>query len=163
MGVSQAVAFSLVAIVALSTFISMALVYQRSQDIYDSSLQGVHQAQLATDQTSIHIASVSNSADILYVNVSNNGSTNLFDFTHFAVIVDYTGNASGVPFRSVASYSYSSKNPSSYGWTSVSGIIDPSTVGQLEIILPYVAYIGTTATIIISTSYGPMAEWRGTL
>ena len=58
MGVSQAVAFGLIAMVALSTFVSMAAIYQKSQVIYNSALAEFRSNQIASQDTALRIVGV---------------------------------------------------------------------------------------------------------
>ena len=163
MGVSQAVAFGLIAMVALSTLASMALIYQKSEDVYDSALQSYHSTEILSDETLIRVYNVSLSGEDLLVGITNNGSTNLYDFRHFSVIVDYTQDVNGSEVRSVQEYNYSTSSPSALQWTALTGILLPSEFGSIEIVLPAPAFTGTTVLFVITTSYGPGTEWRGVL
>jgi len=161
LGVSQAVAFGLIAMVALSTLASMALIYQKSQDVYDSALQTFHSAQILSQETLIRVVNVTLSGDNLFVALSNNGSTNLFDFRHFSVIVDYTSVVNGSNLRSIGQYTFADQTPSQFQWTSLTGILLPSEVGRFEIVLPAPVLAGSNLLFVITTNYGPGAEWRG--
>jgi len=162
LGVSQAVAFGLIAMVALSTLASMALIYQKSQDLYDSALQSYHASQILTDETLIKVYNVSISGNVLHVGISDNGSTNLYDYQEFSVIVDYTAEINGSASRSVSDYNFtSSSSPDPYQWTSVTGILLPSEVAELEIVLPAPHVDRTDVLFVITTNYGPGVEWRG--
>jgi hypothetical protein len=161
LGVSQAVAFGLIAMVAVSTLASMALIYQKSQDYYDTALQSFHSSQILTDDTLIRVLNVSLSGDDLFVGITNNGSTNLFDYRHFSVIVDYSENINGSAVPIVSGYNYSTSSPSALEWTSLNGILLPSGVGLFEIVLPAVAFAGTSVLFVITTNYGPGIEWSG--
>jgi hypothetical protein len=162
LGVSQAVAFGLIAMVALSTLASMALIYQKSQDVYDEALQSFHASQILSDETLIRIYNVSLTGVDLQVGIANNGSTNLYDYEHFSVIVDYAADLNGTATPSVQSYNFTSSSPSVYEWTSLTGILLPEELGEFEIVLPAPVFTGTIAFIVITTNYGPSAEWRGT-
>ncbi len=161
MGVSQAVAFGLIAMVALSTIASMALIYQKSEDVYDAALESFQSTQILTDETLVKVLNVSVSGEDLFVGITNNGSTNLYDYRHFSVIVDYTEDVNGLGVRSVQEYNYSTTSPSALEWTSLGGILLPSGVGRFEILLPAPAFPGTTLLFVITTNYGPGAEWSG--
>lgn len=163
MGVSQAVAFGLIAMVALSTLASMALIYQKSEDVYDSALQAYHSTEILSDETLIRVYNVSLSGEDLIVGITNNGSTNLYDFRHFSVIVDYTEEANGSQVRSVQEYNYSTSSPSALEWTSLTGILLPSSFASFEIVLPAPEFTGTSVLFVITTNYGPGTEWRGVL
>jgi len=155
------VAFGLIAMVALSTLASMALIYQKSQDVYDSALQTYHANQIQSDETLIRVLNVSLSGQDLIVGLTNNGSTNLFDFRHFSVIVDYFENLNGSAVESLEEYNYSTSSPSPLEWTSLGGILLPSELGRFEISLPAPVFVSTNVLIVITTDYGPGAEWRG--
>jgi flagellar protein FlaF len=164
MGVSQAVAFSLIAVVALSSFMTVTILYQRSQQVYDDAVLEYHAYQLASMQTQTHIVRVTVSSTKLYVYVANNGSTNLYDYQHFALVVDYYGNVSGAAVHSVSDYSYTSAaSPGAYQWTSVDGMLYAGGTAQFLVVLPYPPYNGEPATVVVSTNYGPFSVWRGTL
>jgi archaellum component FlaF (FlaF/FlaG flagellin family) len=162
LGVSQAVAFGLIAMVALSTLASMALIYQKSADVYDSALQTFHSTQILSEETLIRVVNVTLSSDDVLVVLSNNGSTNLYDFRHFSVIVDYVSDVNGSGVRSVEQYSYS-QSPSGLQWTSLTGIFLPSELGRFEIVLSADVFPGSTLLFVITTNYGPGAEWMGVL
>ncbi len=149
--------------VALSTLASMALIYQKSEDVYDSALQTFQSTQILSEETLIRVLNVSLSGQDLLVGITNNGSTNLYDFRHFSVIVDYTENVNGSGIRSIQDYNFSSSSPSVLQWTSLGGILLPSGVGRFEIVLPYLSLAGTTLLFVITTNYGPGAEWSGVL
>jgi hypothetical protein len=155
------VAFGLIAMVALSTLASMALIYQKSQDVYDQALQSFHATQIFSDETQIRVLNVSLSGQDLLVGITDNGSTNLYDYLHFSVIVDYTEDIGGSELRSVGNYNYSTSSPSAMQWTSLSGILLPSEAAVFEIALPAPVYLGTTVLFVITTNYGPGAEWSG--
>jgi len=148
--------------VALSTLASMALIYQKSEDVYDSALQTFQSTQILSEETLIRVLNVSLSGQDLLVGITNNGSTNLYDFRHFSVIVDYTENVNGSAIRSIQSYNFSSSTPSALQWSSLSGILLPTGLGRFEIVLPYIAFVGTTLLFVITTNYGPGTEWSGT-
>lgn len=147
--------------VALSTGASMALIYQKSQDVYNDALQSFHSNQILSDDTLIRVLNVSLSGQDLTVGITNNGSTNLFDYRHFSVIVDYSEdiNGSAVPF--VSAYNYSTSSPSAMQWTSLDGILLPSGLALFEIVLPSPAFAGTRILFVITTNYGPGIEWGG--
>lgn len=148
--------------VALSTLASMALIYQKSEDVYDAALQSFHSTQILSDETLIRVQNVSLSGQDLLVAISNNGSTNLYDFRQFSVITDYTEDINGSALRSVEEYNFSASSPSSLQWTSLTGILVPSQVGEFEIVLPASLYSGTSLLFVITTNYGPGTEWSGT-
>ena len=162
MGISLAVAFSLITIVAFSTFVSMEAIYQRSQETYNGALVQFRQWEISSQDTNLRITGVSDSGQELMVNVTNTGSTSLYDFSHFAVIVDYYQNVSGVASRSLSLYSYST-SLAPYTWESEGGIISPSTSGVLEVTLPGSPYNSMTLVVELATSVGPSAEWSGIL
>lgn len=147
--------------VALSTLASMALIYQKSQDIYDSALQSYHSSQILIDETLIKVHNVSLFGVDLLVGISDNGSTNLYDYQQFSVIVDYTANINGSATPSVSSYNFTSSSPVAYQWTSISGILLPSEVAVFEIVLPAPHVARTDVLFVITTNYGPGVEWRG--
>ena len=94
------------------------------------------------------------------INVSNSGSTDLYDFSSFALIVNYYQNISGVAVHSLSLYSYSgSIGP--HQWTSKNGMIFPSSFGELDVGLPYPPYHGMPVVVQVTTDYGPSAEWSG--
>jgi archaellum component FlaF (FlaF/FlaG flagellin family) len=161
LGVSQAVAFGLIAMVAMSTLASMALIYQKSQDVYDSALQTYHSAQILSDQTLIRVRNVSLSDSDLIVGITNNGSTNLYDYRHFSIIVDYSMSVNGTAVPSVQSYNYTTSIPAAGQWTSLNGILLPSELGRFEIALLQPVFPGSDVLIVITTNLGPGTEWRG--
>lgn len=160
MAVSQAAVFGLVALVGLSSFLTVMGVYERSQSLYNYALKVYRQDLLDAAHTSIHIVGVKVSGSTLFVNVSNDGSTALYDYRHFALIVDYYGNVSNRPVLSVALYNYSA-SPGVFGWTCVSGELYPGGVGELLVVLPYPPYHGRGATVVFSTNLGVVAYWGG--
>jgi hypothetical protein len=162
MALSQVAAFGLISMIAISAFLLIQTVSQSAQALYDSSLQSFKSMQQNAQQTLIHILKVSVFSNTLFVYLANNGSTNLYDFIHFAVIVKYYANVSGTSLLSVSLYSFS-KNPSQYQWTSVYGEIFPHTVGVLKIVLPYPPYDSRSGIVVVSTNYGPYAVWSGAL
>jgi len=162
LGVSQAVAFGLIAMVGLSTLASMALIYQKSQDVYDSALQSYHETQIQSDETAIRVRNVTLSGSDLIIGLTNNGSTNLFDFRHFSIIVDYTANLNGSATSSVEQYNYtSSSTPTALEWVSLGGILLPSEFVRFEIALPAPVFADTNVLFVITTNFGPGAEWQG--
>lgn len=162
MGISQAVAFSLIAMVALSTFISMAAIYERSQEIYNGALVKFQQWQVTSQDTKVTISEVTLSGEELLINISNIGSVNLYDYSHFSLIVDYYQNISGSAVHSLSDYSYS-KSQNSYTWECENGIILPESSGIFRVNLPGIPYHGEAAALVISTSVGPSAAWSGVL
>ncbi len=157
-------AFGLVAMVALSTLASMALIYQKSEDVYDSALQSYQETQIQSDETAIRVLNVSLSGQNLVIGLTNNGSTNLYDFRHFSVIVDYTEDINGTPGSSVEEYNYTtSSSPQLLEWTSLDGILLPSELGRIDISLPALVFPDTNVLFVITTNYGPGAEWQGVL
>ncbi len=162
MAVSQAVVFGLVALVGLSSFLTVMGVYQKSQSEYNYALKIYRQNIVDAAQTSIHILSVKVASNTLILKVSNNGSTSLYEYTYFALVVDYYANVSGSAVPIVSPYNYSS-SPVAYEWTSLTGELYPSTVGEFEVVLPYPPYAGRVARIALATNYGPGAFWSGSL
>jgi len=125
----------------------------------ESSRQDLYINQL---NSRIYITSTSVSGTYLYVFVTNNGSVPLWEFNHFAVLVQYCANVSGKPVLSLSLYNFSS-NPVAYQWTSLDGLLEPGGIGKLEIVLPYPPYQGTAGIVILSSNYGSSAVWRGIL
>lgn len=162
MGVSQVVAFSLVALVAFSTLIPMAAIYQKSQNVYNDALSEFHDLQIASQDTNLKITNVTNSGQELMINVTNTGSTNLYDYTHFTLIVNYYQNVSDAASHSLSLYAYSN-SLAPYQWTSVNGIIFPSTSGVFKVTLPGMPYLGEPVVIVLTTSVGPSSVWSGEL
>jgi len=160
---SQAVVFGLVALVGLSSFLTVMGVYERSQSAYTYALKVYRDELVDAAQTSIRIVGISVSGSTLTITLSNNGSTTLYDYSHFALIVDYYANVSGAAVLSVALYNYSSPPLAAYEWTSLSGELYPHAVGRFEVALPYPPYAGLGATVVVATNYGPEAYWGGVL
>jgi archaeal flagellar protein FlaF len=164
LGVSQAVAFGLIAMVALSTAVTMAAIYEKSEQLYDDALNSFHTFQANSQQTDIKIAAGAIlNGTFLELSVTNNGSTNLYDFRHFSLIVDYYANETGSDVQLLNQYVYTSSGaPPPMCWSSLSGIILPDELGKVEVALPSPAFGGSTITVIFDTNFGPGAVWRGT-
>jgi hypothetical protein len=162
MAISQAVVFGLVALVGLSSFLTVMGVYQKSQAEYNYALKVYRENVVDAAQTSIHILSVTVTSNTLILKVSNNGSTSLYEYGYFALVVDYYANVSGSAVLVVSLYKYSS-SPTAYEWTSLTGELYPSSVGEFKVVLPYPPYAGREARIALATNYGPGAFWSGTL
>ncbi|MCH1770294.1 MULTISPECIES: hypothetical protein [Metallosphaera] len=161
MGVSNVIAFSLTMFIGLATFGSIFLVVTNVVGTVEKS-ESVRQS-LYLDQlnSKISIGSVSLSGNDLILMVTNNGSIPLWDFQHFAVIIQYYANISNKSTLLVSLYNFSN-SPSSYQWTS-SQILEPDGSSEFQIVLPYPPYPNTPAVAVISTNYGTSAVWRGTL
>jgi len=137
-------------------------VYQKSQAEYNYALKVYRENVVDAAQTSIHILSVTVSSNTLVLKVSNNGSTSLYEYGYFALVVDYYANVSGSAVLVVSTYNYS-PSPTAYEWTSLTGELYPSGVGEFKVVLPYPPYAGKEASITLATNYGPGAFWSGTL
>jgi hypothetical protein len=162
MAVSQAVVFGLVALVGLSSFLTVMGVYEKSQAAYNYALKLYREEVVDAAQTSIHIVGVTVSSNVLVVKVANNGSTPLYDYQGFSFVVEYYANVSGSAVLSVSDYNYS-MNPTVYQWTSLTGELYPGAVGQFEVVLPYPPYDGRGGTVVVATNYGPSGYWSGPL
>jgi len=75
-------------------------------------------------------------------------------------VVDYYANVSGSAVLVVSTYNYS-PSPTAYEWTSLTGELYPSGVGEFKVVLPYPPYAGKEASITLATNYGPrcVLEW----
>ncbi len=162
MAVSQVVTYSLLAMITLSLLVIFMTSYIRGQQVLTGAEEYKQELQLDQLQTKIYIKSVSISQNFIYVIVTNNGSTNLYKFNKFSVIVKYYANISNVSTLLVSEYNYS-KSLGPYLWTTNSVLINPDNDATFIIDLPYPPYPNTLATIVIATNYGPEAIWRGTL
>jgi flagellar protein FlaF len=90
MGFSQVIGLSLIAFVVLSLATVYGATALRDQQIYSQAEQ---ERQLSTQ---IKVISWSLSGNLLSLEISNNGSTTLFQYSHFSVVVKYYANVSDV-------------------------------------------------------------------
>ncbi|BDB98961.1 flagellar protein F [Saccharolobus caldissimus] len=162
MGVSQVVAYALIIFISISLGLIVLGTYIRSQQILTYAYEIKQVNQLNQLDTRIFIKNIYLSGNLLYVTITNNGTTSLYEFNNFAVIIKYYANISNISTLIVSQYNYS-KTIGPYEWTTSSIIINPSSSGVLVIELPYKPYPNTQATVVIATNYGPEAIWRGVL
>ncbi|EWG06564.1 MAG: flagellar protein FlaF [Candidatus Aramenus sulfurataquae] len=162
MGLSGVMAFALISFIALSSAVVMILDLTGSIITIYKAEDIKHQVMIDQEDSKITILLVSVSSNILDVTLVNSGSLPLWDFQQFGVVVKYYANVNGNETLSVSNYNYSA-SPTAYQWTSENNIINPGSLDNIEIVLPYPPYKGTKATIVISTNYGSLAVWRGTL
>lgn len=160
--------FSLILTYAFLIFISVSLAlillstYIRNQQLLTYSEEIQQRIELNELNTKILIKSVYVSNNLVYVTVTNNGSTTFYDFKSFVVIVKYYANISNVSTLILSQYTYSTAL-APYKWTSSAVVIPPDSNAVFTIDLPYPPYPNTKATIVISTNYGNEAIWRGIL
>ncbi|MCY0859814.1 MAG: flagellar protein F [Sulfolobaceae archaeon] len=159
MGFSQVIAFTLTFMIALSIGLYFFAIYSKDQQVYNYYYEQQQKLFLAQLQTKITINSVSVSNNVLSVTVANNGSTAIWDYSHFDVIVQYYANVSGSEVFYLSNYVYSpTQQP--YTWY-VNQELYPTSSVTLHIYLPYPPYSNSPAVVVISTNYGPEAVWRG--
>ncbi|WP_338603709.1 flagellar protein F [Sulfolobus tengchongensis] len=163
MGISQVVAYTLLFFISLSLgFITLGA-YIRSQQLITRAEELRQNMELNQLNTKIYIKSVSlSNNNLLYITITNNGSTSLYDFKDFDVIVKYYANISNISTLIVSSYNYSTLS-GPYRWTSNTVLINSDTSGTFIVDLPYPLYPNTKVTVVIATNYGPEAIWRGIL
>nr|4P94_A Chain A, Conserved flagellar protein F [Sulfolobus acidocaldarius DSM 639]4P94_B Chain B, Conserved flagellar protein F [Sulfolobus acidocaldarius DSM 639]4ZBH_A Chain A, Conserved flagellar protein F [Sulfolobus acidocaldarius DSM 639]5TUG_B Chain B, Flagellar biosynthesis protein FlaF [Sulfolobus acidocaldarius]5TUG_D Chain D, Flagellar biosynthesis protein FlaF [Sulfolobus acidocaldarius]6PBK_B Chain B, Conserved flagellar protein F [Sulfolobus acidocaldarius DSM 639]6PBK_D Chain D, Con len=139
--------------------------HHHSQDPNSNQAQELnHELELEQLETKITVSSVSLTGSTLNVVLENNGSTNLYDFQGFSVIVQYYANISNISTFNLSLYNYTkNSNPSPYYWTINTPLLAPGSQATLTIILPYPPYPNTQATVVIVTNYGPSVIWRGSL
>lgn len=119
---------------------------------------------LDQEESKMTILSVSFTGNTIYVTLANNGTIPLWEFNHFAVIVEYYANVSNSKELIISSYNYTSSSTLlAYQWTSNNAIINPDSSDVLKIALPYPPYPNTQAVIVISNNYGYSTTWRGLL
>lgn len=156
------IGLSLIAFVVLSVAVIYGATALRDQQLYSQAQQerqGLYEEQLSTQ---LQVRSVALSGTSLRVVVSDNGSTTLYQYSHFSVVLQYYGNVSGVPVMSIAYYSYVRGEASPYQWNATS-ILEPDGVTTITLELPYPPYPGEPAVLTVDSNYGPGAVWRGTL
>jgi flagellar protein FlaF len=162
MGFSQVIGLSLIAFVVLSLATVYGATALRDQQIYsqaEQERQSLYEAQLSTQ---IKVISWSLSGNLLSLEISNNGSTTLFQYSHFSVVVKYYANVSDVASLSLSQYSYMQGKVSPLTWNA-SSILEPDDVATITIGLPYPPYQGLPAVVVLDSNYGPGVVWRGTL
>ncbi len=161
MGVSNVIAFSLTMFIGLASLGAIFLVLSNVIGVIERSESARQALYLNQLDSRIFIKNVTYSGRDLVITVTNNGSDTLWDFQQFAVIVEYYGNVSNKSTLSLSLYNFST-SPSTYQWTS-SQILEPDSSAQFLVVLPFMPYSNTPATVVISSNYGNMAVWRGTL
>ncbi|MCW1302542.1 MAG: hypothetical protein QXF46_09040 [Thermofilaceae archaeon] len=155
-------AYTLLIFISISLAMISLGTYIRGQQVLTSAEELKQKIELNQLNTVIYVKDIYLSGNLLYVTISNNGSTTLYAFKYFDVIVKYYANISNVPTLLLSRYNYSN-TLGPYTWISQSIVINPNTVGTFIINLPYPPYPNTQATIVIASNYGPKAVWSGAL
>ncbi|QGA53472.1 flagellar protein F [Sulfolobus sp. E5-1-F] len=162
MGVSQVVAYVLLFFITISLGLIALGAYIKSQQLLLRAEDVRQSMELDQLNTRIFVKSVVVNGNLLYITITNNGSTVLYDFKDFTIIIKYYANISNISTLIISNYNYSTiLGP--YKWISNTVLINPNMVGTFIADLPYSPYPNTEATIVVVTNYGPKAIWRGIL
>ncbi|AAK42473.1 flagellar protein F [Saccharolobus solfataricus] len=162
MGVSQVVAYVLIFFITISLGLIALEAYIKSQQLLLHAENLRQNMELNQLNTRIFIKSIAINGNLLYITITNNGSTALFDFRDFAIIIKYYANISNISTLIISNYNYST-NLGPYKWVSNTVLINPNMVGTFIADLPYPPYPNTMATVVVASNYGPEAIWRGIL
>jgi len=162
MGVSQVIAYVLLFFITISLGLIALGAYIKSQQFLLHAEYMRQNMDLNQLNTRIFIKNVAINSYLLYMTITNNGSTVLYDFKDFAIIIKYYANVSNVSTLIISNYNYST-SLGTYKWVSNTVLINPNMVGTFIADLPYPPYPNTEATVVVVSNYGPEAIWRGVL